>query len=209
MSEHRPWVTGVEPWEQAKFQLDFLVSRGLKPQHKMLEAACGCFRGAQHFVPYLDNGNYFGFDNEEKILQAGIDNEITDEMKSKNMTYAVVLDFALNTFAPGVVFDFVWAYSMFTHIGPVAVEKCLAEVYKRLANGGVFYATYDVSPYDNEIVREKHPVWDHFTVVYYPTWMLADFGARAGFKSSKWVSGPVCPFYTNAPTHHNIMEFTK
>jgi cyclopropane fatty-acyl-phospholipid synthase-like methyltransferase len=206
---HRVWVTGVEPWEQAKFQLDFLKSKGLLPGHRLLELACGCFRGAQYFVPYLSQGNYFGFDNEPDILQSGIDNELTPEMKAKGMTYAVVQDFEMDNFAPGAFFDFAWAYSMFTHIGPEAIQKCLAKVCARLAPGGVFYATYDVSPYNREILREKHPRWNHYTVTYYPTWMLADFGARAGFKSSQWVSGPICPFYDNAPTHHNIMEFRK
>ena len=60
---HRELVGGL--WEElGVLQFEFLVKRGLKPHHRLLDVGCGALRGGVHFVRYLDPGCYHGIDRK-------------------------------------------------------------------------------------------------------------------------------------------------
>src|SRR6476620_10345865 len=63
---HRDYVGGL--WDEiGQLQFDFLVSNGLKPQHYLLDIACGSLRAGIHFIPYLETGHYLGIDKEPEL----------------------------------------------------------------------------------------------------------------------------------------------
>ena len=72
---HRLGVGGM--WEEiGKLQYELVVREGLLPRHKLLDVGCGSLRGGVHFIRYLDSGNYYGMDKNEKLLSAGHDVEL-------------------------------------------------------------------------------------------------------------------------------------
>src|SRR5689334_15595174 len=76
---HRTYVGGL--WDElGQLQFDFLVNNGLKPQHYLLDIACGSLRAGVHFIPYLEVGHYLGIDKEEDLIQAGIEQELGQEL---------------------------------------------------------------------------------------------------------------------------------
>jgi len=59
-------------WDEiGQLQFNFLVEQGLLPYHTLLDVGCGCLRGGVYFVPYLENGHYFGMDINESLIEAG------------------------------------------------------------------------------------------------------------------------------------------
>ena len=56
---HRQYVGGC--WDEiGRLQFDYLVSQGLRPNHYLLDIACGSLRAGIHFIPYLEPGHYLG-----------------------------------------------------------------------------------------------------------------------------------------------------
>lgn len=140
--EHRAYVGGV--WDtHGKHQLEYLVSRGLQPHHKLIDIGCGAFRAGQHFIDYLDAGNYYGVDANHSVMQAGYDTELTDEQRAKQPIENLRANDRFDTDF-GVRFDFAIANSVFTHVSLNHIRLCMYRLDKVMAPGGAFYATYFV-----------------------------------------------------------------
>lgn len=53
----------VSAWHRNEFrELCFLISRGLRPHHRLIDIGCGPLRAGLPLIAYLDAGNYAGFD---------------------------------------------------------------------------------------------------------------------------------------------------
>jgi len=137
---HRQRVGGL--WEElGKLQFDFLVTEGLKPEHKLLDIGCGCLRGGIHFIRYLAPGNYFGIEKEKRRLDAAFRFELPQEMlaqKNPKLVHMANFDFA----SLGVRFDFALAQSLFSHLPLNPIIRCIMNVDKVLRPNGRFYATF-------------------------------------------------------------------
>lgn len=131
-------------WEKiGHLQFDFLVSRGLLPEHRMLDVGCGVLRGGRHFIEYLEPGRYFGIDADPEVV-AGAHEELARlgleaRRPSLRLTDSFEVDF-------GVQFDFALAQSVFTHLPLNSIGRCLANVSSVMAPGGRFFATYFPGP---------------------------------------------------------------
>ncbi len=178
---HREGVGGM--WEEiGKLQFDFLVERGLKPDHYLLDIGCGSLRGGVHFIRYLSKGRYFGVEKEESLLEAGRRVELKRyALEEKEPQLFAVDDFDLSALPPEVQFDFMLAQSVFTHLTPELIELCVGRVTPRLSEKGVFYATFDESPDDKSYSRGPHK-WrrDELRMVYYPFSLFEDISRRTG-----------------------------
>jgi SAM-dependent methyltransferase len=151
--KHRELVGGH--WDLiGKIQFDYLKSAGLRPEMKIVDVGCGCFRGGVQFIAYLDAGNYYGLDANEPLLKAGYDVELVNaglqgKMPHENMR----LDrhFDLSPF--GVQFDMAIAQSLFTHLPLNDIRRCLIELAKCMKPGGRFYATIFECPPGNALEK--------------------------------------------------------
>lgn len=122
-------------------QLAFLVARGLRPQHRLLDIGCGSLRGGIHFIAYLDPERYFGIDRDGKLIEAGLKEELPPGVQdAKRPIFAVREDFDISVF--GAKFDFAIAQSVFTHLPLNSILRCLVNVARTLTEGGVLYATF-------------------------------------------------------------------
>ena len=131
-------------WEEmGKLQFDFLVKKGLKPYHKMLDIGCGTLRGGQHFIEYLESGNYFGMDISQKAIEYGKELVQKEGLVNKNPQLIVSerKNLKFEEFI-GKKFDFILAQSVLTHLPAEPVEELFENIGKIMNQNGVFYFTY-------------------------------------------------------------------
>jgi SAM-dependent methyltransferase len=140
---HRHAVGGM--WDEiGRLQFDFLVSRGLKPEHRVVDVGCGAMRGGIHFVAYLASGNYHGLDLNRSLIDAGRLELKSAGLDRRNAKLLVNDEFDLTPF--GTMFDYGLALSVFTHLPLNSVVRCLCRVREVLAPRGRFFATFFQAP---------------------------------------------------------------
>ncbi|KKL67758.1 hypothetical protein LCGC14_2131770 [marine sediment metagenome] len=129
-------------WDEiGKFQLKFLVHFNLKSHHKLLDFGCGCLRGGIHFIKYLKEGNYYGIDISKHILQVGKKFLFEAGLDYKKPILKINTDLKFDNFY-NEIFDFIHAYSVFTHMPLYDIEKCLIHIQKVMDTKTVFFATF-------------------------------------------------------------------
>jgi hypothetical protein len=65
-------VGPLEHWHtQRSFQIRFLRSRSLRPEHHLLDIGCGTLRGGVPLVRYLRTGHYCGIESRSEALEEG------------------------------------------------------------------------------------------------------------------------------------------
>lgn len=179
---HRAWVGGL--WEEiGKLQADFLRLQGLKPQMKLIDVGCGCFRGGVHLVEFLDAGNYYGMDISQELLDTGYDKEIKPlGLEGKLPRTNLLCDGEFRAERLNARFDMGLAQSVFTHLPVNHIKLCLRRLAPAFVPGGVFYATAfvceDGEDWTQPIQRANklittHPTQDPFH------YELADLAALA------------------------------
>lgn len=137
---HRRYVGGLFE-EIGRLQFEFLVARGLRPEHRYIDVACGCLRGGVHVIPYLNAGHYMGIEKEEALIEAGLRDELPAGLaEEKKPRLVVSAEFEFERFAAKA--DFALAQSLFTHLPPSLIERCMARLRPAMAEGGVFFATF-------------------------------------------------------------------
>jgi SAM-dependent methyltransferase len=140
--EHREVIGGL--WDEiGDLQRQFLIDRGLQPQHTLLDIGCGSLRGGVHFIRYLEAGNYIGVDINQSLLDAGFAIELKatglqDKMPRENLVCVMEFEFDLL----GRQFDFALAHSLFTHLTFNRIRRCLERLARVTKVGGHFFATF-------------------------------------------------------------------
>jgi hypothetical protein len=137
---HRDYVGGM--WdEMGQLQFDFMLSRGLQPNHVLLDIACGSLRAGVHFIRYLDPGNYLGIEKEAVLIRRGVSRELpADVQEEKRPEFVVSGTFEFDRFSKRP--DFSLAQSLFTHLNAADVERCLTNLHAFVAPQHEFYATF-------------------------------------------------------------------
>ncbi len=139
---HRAIVGGS--WDAVgHLQFDFMTGHGLKPHHRFIDVGCGCLRGGVHFVGYLEQGNYFGVDASQALIDAGINIELAKaglEGRLPRDNVVCTNEFDFSAFAQP--FDYGLALSVFTHLSFNTVRVCLERLAPAMSIGGVFFASY-------------------------------------------------------------------
>ncbi len=159
---HREQIGGR--WEEiGQLQFDFVVGQGLLPSHYYLDIACGALRGGVHFIPYLDPGHYLGIEKERLLVEAGLREELGDELaQSKRPEIVISSDFEFERLSAAP--DFALAQSLFSHLPLDTIATCLAKLRPVIAPDGVFFATFNEvdSPVPNPDAAHD---WGHFQYV--------------------------------------------
>lgn len=141
LEDHRAYVGGL--WhEVGKLQFDFLLARGLRPDHVLLDVACGSLRGGVYFIDYLEPGNYLGIDREQKLIQLGLDHELAPGVAEEKRPEFVVSDsFEFDRFSKRP--DVSLAQSLFSHLTAGDISLCLTRLRPIVAAGHSFYASFN------------------------------------------------------------------
>lgn len=140
---HREFVGGL--WnELGRLQFDFLLEAGLKPNHNLLDIGCGCLRGGLYYIAYLNEGNYFGLDINQSLVDAGKIELEEAGLSHKKPNLLIDDSFSLQRF--GKKFDYIVSISVFTHLPFNNIIRCLSNVKECLLPNGVYYSTYFQAP---------------------------------------------------------------
>lgn len=150
---HRDAVGGL--WEEiGLLQYHFLLERGLRPDHRLVDIGCGALRGGIHFVRHLDPGRYHGIDLSAAMIEAGRHELRLARLLHKAPRLIEDDAFAMTRF--GERFDYALAISLFTHLPLNHIIRCLVETHKVLAEGGRFYATFFEAPAPAHLEPIRH-----------------------------------------------------
>lgn len=134
-------------WEEiGGLQFDYLVGKGLKPDHRLLDIGCGTLRGGRHFIRYLDPGGYTGLDiSPEALAYAG--QLIRDEgLAAKQPELVLDRDMRLRFEEFDRPFDFLLAQSVFTHLPIDGIAECFENLHRVMGPASAFYFTYVEAP---------------------------------------------------------------
>jgi SAM-dependent methyltransferase len=175
-NSHRRYVGGM--WERiGRLQFNFLLSKGLKPEHYLLDIACGSLRLGQKIIPYLAPGHYLGIEKERGLIYAGLMREITEELREEKQPNIVISScFEFEKLHQKA--DFSIAQSLFTHLPKDLIDLCFRNLRPILNDDGVFYATYRLA---KEKVNQPRKEYGNFA---YTREEMIDFGDSNGFVSN-------------------------
>ncbi len=186
---HRVYVGGHTPekwYGIGERQFHYLVSQGLRPEHRFLDIACGSLRLGQYLIPYLDAGNYHGVEGSEPLVKAGLENELLFDLattKAPKFGYGYGFDF---DFVPG--FDYAIAQSLFTHLTREDIALCFANLRPKTHADSRFYFTFFEGDEAQNAHAESHAnlrwefSFDTMQTLAGPAWSLnyiGDWGHQA------------------------------
>lgn len=136
----RGFVGGL--WhELGELQFRFLIEQGLRPEHVLLDIACGSLRAGCRFVPYLNPGNYLGIDMDASLIEHGRHCELGATLYSiKRPEFVVSPSFEFHKFSKWP--DFAIAQSLFTHLTASDILLCLQKLKASAKSNTVLYATF-------------------------------------------------------------------
>lgn len=143
---HRNVIGGL--WDEiGDLQLNWLVTQGMEPHHKLLDVGCGSLRLGVRAVNHLAAGNYWGTDLVAELMQAGYDKEIVpaslaDKLPRENLV--TDSDFTFEGVPADI--DYAMATSVFTHLPLNHLRLCLANLGAKLTSRCRFYFTIFTPP---------------------------------------------------------------
>ena len=174
---HRNYVGGQWLWDQVgKLQLDFLVERGLRPSHCLLDVGCGCLRAGRFFIKYLDAGNYLGLEKQEELVATGLAEELERSIQEeKRPEFVISPCFEFHRFSKQPHFSI--AQSIFTHFSPEDIRLCLRKLREFVSSGHMLYATFFEGA-STANSKQSHDIW----VFHYSRAQMEEFGKQTGWK---------------------------
>jgi SAM-dependent methyltransferase len=172
---HRGYVGGL--WDElGKLQFDFLINQGLKPEHCLLDIACGSLRAGRFFIEHLNPGNYLGLDKEQELIDLGLQNEIEKGvLETKKPEFVVSDTFEFEKFSK--IADFSLAQSLFTHLNAGDILVCLNKLRKYAGSNHTLYATF----FEGD--SKNNPPHSHsHACFYYPKDLIIRLGRNNGWE---------------------------
>ncbi len=173
---------GQQDWDKhGKMQLDFLIAKGFRPHHWLLDIGCGTGRLASQVIPYISTeGEYVGVDISESAIahcQKTLGN--TD----KGVTFAHRPDGRINCGDP-IYFHFIWAHSVATHLPPQNISQLFSDLTEYDHGFGQFFFTYKAA------LQNQRSGLKQFQ--YSPAWLIKEalrFGLKAETDPMEWPAG--------------------
>ena len=153
-------------WEMKReFQIHFLKSMKLAPEHYLLDIGCGTLRGGVPIIQYLHIGHYFGIE-----VRGGVLDEGRKELEEEALTYKkpkLVQSTDISQLTFDKKFDFIWSYSVLIHMNDDVLGDTFNFVKNHLSNDGEFYANVNIG-------ERKDGEWQGFPI----SWRSLDFYVR-------------------------------
>jgi len=177
---YRNFVGGANVWGSiGTLQFEFLKRRGMKPNDKFVDVACGALRGGINYIKYLDAGNYYGIDKHIELIIYGVARELTVPVFRQKMPHFAVSDsFEFSKLGGGFTYGI--AQSLFSHLVADDIRLCLRNLHDVAADGCKFYATFFESN-----VAEVNPEKSHSAAGFkFTRAQMESFGADTGWRSN-------------------------
>jgi hypothetical protein len=139
---HRTYVGVLKSYDViAATQFALMIALGLREHHALLDIGCGSLCGGRLFIPYLLPGRYYGIEPQAWLVEDGIRFEVSEELRRlKQPSFRYQDDFSLSGF--DVLFDFMLAQSVLTHVSQTQLDRCLSQAKLALKPEGMFAASF-------------------------------------------------------------------
>ncbi|MDP6953936.1 MAG: class I SAM-dependent methyltransferase [Alphaproteobacteria bacterium] len=149
---------------------------GLEPHHTLHEFGVGFLRTAQHFIEYLDAGNFSGNDASKARIEFGSE-YLRRKMAfdAKRPQLIVNTDNSFDWMGDRKV-DYFWSLAVFTHMPPEDIEETFKNMRKILKPDSVILFSYSEKDASCSVERLNVKDWWHNFAFY------ADLAARYGFE---------------------------
>ncbi len=129
-------------WDDHRlFQMDFLRRNGLTGKIRFLEIGSGPLTLALPLMQELDPGNYTGGDVRESVTNLGYLEISRAGLSARNPRLIVADNFGATALGDET-FDMIWSFSVLFHLSDALIEEWFANVKKRLAPEGRYWANY-------------------------------------------------------------------
>ena len=150
-------------WKELQaYQLNTLISNGLKSEHKLLDLGCGPLQGGIAFINYLERNNYYGIDISQSSIDAGIKQIKKYGLENNNPILSLSNDFG-RTELDGVKFNFIWASQLLYYFDDKMITNLLSHVSIVLKKDGKFLGDI-IGPKHYEFKSKEHN-WFLHTIV--------------------------------------------
>lgn len=198
-------------WEKTiPLILDYLKSHDLKPHHKLLDLGAGGLRSALALVPYLNSKNFYAIDINRYLLEDGYNFEIkANGLQEKFPINHIKVTHDYNGEEFNTKFDYVWSFSLWTHLDISECDKCLYELSKILKVGGVYLTTcfvvnnseyYGTQTRKSDLIISTHHNKDPY---HHKLEDFIEIGTKNGFEVEYCGLGSCCP------RKHDVIKFIK
>tara|TARA_B110001450_G_scaffold172400_1_gene160812 strand:- start:194 stop:799 length:606 start_codon:yes stop_codon:yes gene_type:complete len=137
VSRNPDWGLNLE----RESQLDYLISKGLKPETKFLDYGCGAISAGRFFISFLNKGNYVGVDISSGVINEAKKRITRFNLDNKEPYLAYAVDGKINELK-FQKFDFIWAQSVITHMPPESVETMFKQLRNYMNNDSKFFFTF-------------------------------------------------------------------
>lgn len=176
---HRNFVGGDgDLWDKiALLQLEFLKSEGLKPEHALMDIACGSLRAGRLFIDYLNPGSYLGIDKEINLIIHGVADELgIDAFVEKKPFFVISGEFEFSKFL--IRPDYAIAQSLLTHLTTEDIYCCFKSLREFVSNDCKFYATF----FEVSTPINNYPVSDAINCFFYTREQMEMLADLSGWK---------------------------
>jgi cyclopropane fatty-acyl-phospholipid synthase-like methyltransferase len=180
-------IGGGDNWdEHGDLQRDFLISQGLKPDHRLLEIGCGTGRLARKVVPYLEIAGYVGVDIADAALSVALDLSFSEGWAHRLPSFANKIP-ADRQFE----FDYIWSFAAFIHIPQDVVESTMRRAAAVMHKDSRFYWSYIPGPKTERagVKTFRRTLADYQKAAYQAGLTfddVPDWIQKAGYKQDRW-----------------------
>jgi cyclopropane fatty-acyl-phospholipid synthase-like methyltransferase len=186
---YRAAVGAGDNWDvHGDLQRDFLLSRGLRSEHRLLDIGCGTGRLARKVVPILDSGNYFGVDIAEAAVVSAVELSVAEGWGHHHPTFWIG-EIPETDHAPK--FDFLWAFSVFIHLPQEIMESVMRRAAAVMHPGSRFFWAYvpEQRAWRSGVKQFRHTIADYESAAHQagmtfddvPNWI-----EKAGYTPARW-----------------------
>ena len=138
------------------FQIQFLKTMKLRPEHYVLDMGCGTLRGGIPLISYLHVSHYYGVEVREEALSEGRKELCDAGLEYKRPILMHVTD--ISNLSIDKKFDFIWGFSVLIHMGDEILDAALGFANEHLKRDGRFYANVNLG-------KDEDGDWQGFPVV--------------------------------------------
>jgi SAM-dependent methyltransferase len=176
------------------FQIQFLLQADLQPHHQFLEIGFGTLRGGIPIIQYLNEGHYTGTEIRMKVVE-----EAKNELHEANLLHKkpdLIIEPDINKVKLKKKFDYIWAFSVLTHMKNDILNECFSFVHDNLNDNGVFYANVSTA-------GKPQGEWQGFPVLHHSFDFYKECCAKAKLKCKTIGTLKELGHVTSIPMHDN------